>query len=95
MLILPLSVALVVFTTPFQFSIFVGSIVLLAALEWAILLGANALGRVAFVTGIGCAMVLVYQYPVVYSDRYGYNNGMNEMRVTQGMLPPALRITTH
>lgn len=66
MVLVSLSLALVVFTTPVQFAVLLGGVVSLAAYEWAVLLGAGALGRLLYVLGVGVAMIASYRYPVIW-----------------------------
>jgi len=66
MVLVPLSVALVVLTSSQLFSALMGVIVLIAALEWATLLGAKPFGRFCFVFFIGCALVTLYRFPSLW-----------------------------
>lgn len=66
MVLVPLCVALVVLTNPLQFSVLMGVIVLVAALEWSALLGAAPRVRGVFVASVAVALMLAYRYPVVW-----------------------------
>lgn len=66
MVLVPMCVAVVVLTTPAQFGVIMGAIVLVAALEWGQLLGAKPLGRALFVGAVGLSLLIAYQFPVLW-----------------------------
>lgn len=66
MVLVPLCVAAVLLAPPLLFSLLMGAIVLVAALEWGQLLGAKPVRQCLFVGAVAASLTVIYHFPILW-----------------------------